>query len=370
MRETLLDMMVPVSGRHFYMKYLKRLQQESWIHLLKIKDIVTIGLHSAVTKHEITNNNLDNNNCIFILQMQKADLEDMTCTITLIHISSKAAMPLSKISLRRVQVAKCNSINQLLGRLQVELETKNAELLKQVREAENAKLKARIAKLKQIAEENTELKDRITKLEQKQTQVINKQEPSPTKDISSLIESHSDEEKGITPEIEHSSIQSESETSTTSLPQDIIDDDSAEILDFVEAIHKERISSEIRERNREKKLQKSHNNLTPPMQSIVLTPESLDSKTVKNFWNQNQNKSQDKTSQSHKKKGTENIVQVIADGIQDNILSDPNHVIEISVTARHQNSDTISLLDLTQLFDKATNAEHYVMKANQEETLC
>ncbi|CAG8500954.1 1428_t:CDS:2 [Acaulospora morrowiae] len=67
------------------------------------------------------------------------------------------------------------------------------------------------------------------------------------------------EEKGITldplPEIEYSSTQSESstepETSTTSLPQDIIHDDSAEILGFVETLHKERISSEIRERNRD-----------------------------------------------------------------------------------------------------------------------
>ena len=164
------------------------------------------------------------------------------------------------------------------------------------------------------------------------------------------IESHSYEEKGITldplPEIEYSSTQSESstssETSTTSLPQDIIHDDSAEILGFVETIHKERISSEIRERNREKKLQESHNNLTPPIQSeasTMSTPESLDSKTVKKLWDQNQNKSLDKTSQSHKKKGTENIAQVIADGIQD---SDSNHVTEIS---RRQNSDTISLLD-------------------------
>ncbi|CAG8569066.1 7519_t:CDS:10 [Acaulospora morrowiae] len=75
--------------------------------------------------------------------------------------------------------------------------------------------------------------------------------PFLTKDISPLIESHSDEEKGITPnplpEIEHSSTQSKPETYTISLPQDIINDDSAEILDFVETIHKERISSEIRE---------------------------------------------------------------------------------------------------------------------------
>ncbi|CAJ0746823.1 8545_t:CDS:2, partial [Entrophospora sp. SA101] len=76
--------------------------------------------------------------------------------------------------------------------------------------------------------------------------------------------------------------------------------------------------------------------------------------------------------------GTENIAQVIADGIQDalahsstdNIHSDLNHVTEISVMGHRQNSDTISLLDLAQLFDKATNAEYYAMKANQEETLC
>jgi len=42
---------------------------------------------------------------------------------------------------------------------------------------------------------------------------------------------------------------------------------------------------------------------------------------VKKLWNQNQNKSQDKTSQSHKKKGTENIAQVITDGIHINIKS-------------------------------------------------
>ena len=82
---------------------------------------------------------------------------------------------------------------------------------------------------------------------------------------------------------------------------------------------------------------------------------------MKKLWDQNQNKSLDKTSQSHKKKGTENIAQVIADGIQD---SDSNHVSEISAMAHRQNSDTISLLDLAQLFDKATNAEYYAMKAN------
>ncbi|CAG8689641.1 7435_t:CDS:2 [Cetraspora pellucida] len=271
--------------------------------------------------------------------------------------------------------SEIDSLKQRISELEAEkaeLEAKNAELLKQVME-ESTKRKA----------ENVELKARIAKLEQKQTQAItNKQEPSSTKDISLLIKSHSDEEKGITPnplpEIEHISTQAqrgesldssesstEPETSTTSLPQDIINDDSAEILDFVETIHKERISSEIRERNREKKLQESHNNLTPPIQSetsTMSTPKSLDLKPVKELWDQNQNKNQNK---SHKKKGTENITQVIAD---DNLL-DSNHVTEISATALHQNSSVL-LFDLAQLFDKATDAEYSAIKANQEETLC
>ncbi|CAG8822378.1 16674_t:CDS:2, partial [Gigaspora margarita] len=180
------------------------------------------------------------------------------------------------------------------------------------------------------------LKHRIFELEAKKTELETKNAKLIKQKKILSIKIETDPEKGITtnplPKIEDSSTQSESltepETSTTSLPQDIIgidmpahtDDDSAEILDFVETIYKERIS----------------------------------------------------------KKGTENITQMIADGIQDNIISDEseaqsfassNHVTEISVTARRQNSGTISLLDLVQLFDKATDAEYYAIKANQEESL-
>ncbi|CAG8664258.1 10930_t:CDS:1, partial [Racocetra fulgida] len=102
--------------------------------------------------------------------------------------------------------SEIDSLKQRISELEAEkaeLEAKNAELLKQVME-ESTKRKA----------ENVELKARIAKLEQKQTQAItNKQEPSSTKDISLLIKSHSDEEKGITPnplpEIEHISTQAQ-----------------------------------------------------------------------------------------------------------------------------------------------------------------
>ncbi|CAG8620145.1 4736_t:CDS:1, partial [Acaulospora colombiana] len=70
--------------------------------------------------------------------------------------------------------------------------------------------------------------------------------------------------------------------------------------------------------------------------------ESLNSKTLKKILNQrsrhdqNQDKNWDK---SHKKKGTENIAQVITDGIQNNILSDESE-------ARY-NFETLSLQSST-----------------------
>ncbi|CAG8598074.1 16200_t:CDS:2, partial [Racocetra fulgida] len=61
---------------------------------------------------------------------------------------------------------------------------------------------------------------------------------------------------------------------------------------------------------------------TSPVSNIDMS-ESLDSKTVKKLLNHNQDKNLDK---SHKKKGTEDIVQVIANGIRDNILLDESEV--------------------------------------------
>ncbi|CAG8440075.1 6941_t:CDS:2, partial [Scutellospora calospora] len=96
---------------------------------------------------------------------------------------------------------------------------------------------------------------------------------------------------------------------------------------------------------------------TPPVSNINV-PESLNSKTDK----------------SHKKKGTEDIIQVIANGIQDNILSDESEIRSLvssnnMTKISYQICSTTPLLDLAQLFDKATDAEYYAMKANQEETL-
>ncbi|CAG8454929.1 8310_t:CDS:2 [Paraglomus brasilianum] len=187
--------------------------------------------------------------------------------------------------------SEVDSLKQRISELEaekVELETKNAELLKHVteestkREAENAELKARIAKLEQIAEKILSLKieSRNWNRNRRRLLLINRSHL-----LQKIFHHLSRTILMRGKNIAQPEFSTEPETSTTSLPQDIIHD-SAEILDFVETMHKERISI-----------------------STQSTPEPLDSKTVKKLWNQNQNKSQDKTSQSHKKKGTENIAQ-------------------------------------------------------------
>ncbi|KAF0556685.1 hypothetical protein F8M41_015042 [Gigaspora margarita] len=103
----------------------------------------------------------------------------------------------------------------------------------------------------------------------------------------------------------------------------------------------------MRKKNREEKLLRGNE-----------APTSQTQETHNTSSDKNQDKSQNKTPQSHKKKGTENIAQVIADVMQDKNLTDSTHVTEISAKALHQNSSTVLLLDLAQLFDKATDAEY------------
>ncbi|RHZ69620.1 hypothetical protein Glove_281g10 [Diversispora epigaea] len=160
----------------------------------------------------------------------------------------------------------------LMARI-VELEQSAKEKAENVK-LRDAELNARIVELEQLAKES---ENRFAKLEQKRTQVItNEQEVSSTKDISPPIEDQSGKDNDITldPISEHNSTQtqrSESksltdpESSITSLPQDIIDDDTAETLDFVETVYKEQVSKEIIERIREKKLRD---------QELLSTPEN------------------------------------------------------------------------------------------------
>ncbi|RHZ44306.1 hypothetical protein Glove_743g9 [Diversispora epigaea] len=248
--------------------------------------------------------------------------------------------------------SEVDSLKQRIFELEVkkaELEAKNAELLKQVmeestkRKAENIELKTRIEELEKnkidttnLKAENDKLNARVVKLEQLSNNITHELENSVLYETSSDISSNI-----CAPPSKSKSL------------EDIETDN------FLDTQSKKEVSNIMIKKNREKKLLRS--NEAPAFQ----TQESHNTLPISD-----EDNSSEILLQSNVINGTENIAQVIADGIQDNILSDLNHVIEISATARRQNSDTISLLDLAQLFDKATDAEHYAMKANQEEILC
>ncbi|RIB00416.1 hypothetical protein C2G38_2304579 [Gigaspora rosea] len=197
---------------------------------------------------------------------------DQLAIITLRELNSRVVLQIDKLRKENAEVkAKSTRLKQAIE--------------------ENAILKIRFKELEKknktdtdkLTAENAELKDRFTKLEQKQTQVItNDQDASFTKDIlqsmacselsvntqiqaqstisseirdeskGSLsiqfpIEGQSDNEKDnnpdYLPELKHSPTRpeslAESETPESSLSRDIINDDSVEILEFVEIIHKE-----------------------------------------------------------------------------------------------------------------------------------
>ncbi|CAG8598868.1 1512_t:CDS:2, partial [Funneliformis mosseae] len=74
---------------------------------------------------------------------------------------------------------------------------------------------------------------------------------------------------------------------------------------------------------------------------------------------------------SHRKKGAENIVQLIANGIKDDAQLN-NKTIPcdmISIESLNQNSSTDLLLSLVQLFNKADDAKYDAIRTNQKEIL-
>ncbi|CAG8523220.1 8616_t:CDS:2, partial [Dentiscutata erythropus] len=74
---------------------------------------------------------------------------------------------------------------------------------------------------------------------------------------------------------------------------------------------------------------------------------------------------------THKKKDAEKIIQLIADSIQSDAQSGDKITTCDEIPARPpcQDSSIVLLLFLAQLFDKATDAEYGVIRANQEEIL-
>ncbi|RHZ67209.1 hypothetical protein Glove_302g50 [Diversispora epigaea] len=333
------------------------------------------------------------------------------------ELNSRLVVEIDKLRKENVEIPELRKKFAEVEAKKAELEAKNTELLKQImeentkREADTVELKARIKELEKnkidttaLKTENDELKARVAKLEQKQlqndkekTNLIAKLDDDTRENNQSSVNTASckvnsddipeqiDLQCDDTPVSDITDDASNSDVCQETNPQCTISPictkpkslEEQEMDDFLDRKEKEEVRDMMIKRNRGKKLQGSFNNSTPPMPSEISTMQTSslsdnstkellqdneDSKTAKKCLDQ----SQDKTSKSHKKKGIENIGQVIVNGIQDNIIS-PNHVVEI-LASNH--SETQTLLDLARLFDKATNAEYYAIKANQEETLC
>ncbi|RGB21698.1 hypothetical protein C1646_777474 [Rhizophagus diaphanus] len=237
-----------------------------------------------------------------------------------------------------------------------ELKRSNIEFLRaneeynERRDAKNAKLKTGIVELKS---ENAELRDHITKVEQNQLQNDS---------------AESTQGKGnITPNNNSSNFNLGAVHHEKPLEEKEMDN-------FLLETHKKIVSSEIKQYNKErqadrKKLSKAEQaSLNQDQESTGCStsekiPEVLNPVTKISARAPSQN--------SHRKKGAENIVQLIADGIKDDAQSS-NKTIPcdvISIESLDQNSSTDSLLSLAQLFDKADDAEYGAIHANQEEIL-
>ena len=255
----------------------------------------------------------------------------------------------SELELSKQRIAELEAENVNLRRkLSVsdaeiaELKRSNNEFLRankeynERRDAENAKLKARIEELES---ENIEVRDRLTKVEQKQSQNDN----TPNNILSNFNSGAVHHEKPL---------------------------EEKEMDNFLLEAHKKIVSSEIKQRNKEKKLSKAEQaSLNQDQESDTgcstseKIPPASNPVTKVSAGAPGQN--------SHRKKGAENIVQMIADGIMEDAQSSDKAIScdVILIESLNQNSSTDPLLSLAQLFDKADDAEYGAIRANQEEIL-
>ncbi|GES85294.1 hypothetical protein GLOIN_2v1598257 [Rhizophagus clarus] len=248
----------------------------------------------------------------------------------------------------------------------------------EMRDAENVKLKVTIKELKS---ENIELRDHITKVEQNQSlQNALTAIDNSSNNTSSNFNSVADQLPMIThhekPLVDDTSLLEEpipevlpeisvSNNNADRSQRDHIKPSEDKKMDsFLNEVYKKKISNEIRQRNREKKLlcESSTKDL-----SISKGPAS----------------SVDKESRSHKKKEAENIVQDVFDFTMDG--SEKNHMTEILLTGREENnyqkkiesqgclaelSCSVVLQNINRLYENACTAENERVKANQAEILC
>ncbi|CAG8489547.1 23837_t:CDS:2, partial [Gigaspora rosea] len=281
-----------------------------------------------------------------------------------------------------MQVAGSNTqykIN-LLEKLNSKLQAENTEFRN-----ENAKVKCENAKLRQALEGH---ETRITKLEQGEKSITNVlQSLVNSNDTSEQIVSRCSDipESGITDNASNSNsahkqivIQNKNalasdNVSNSDIYQPICTESKSsedkEMDDFLDSTYKEKVS---KERIKKKILQQnlSSDNTSPeevipevsvPLTSIFRNTELGKSEISAGSPCQN----------THRKKDAEKIVQLISDGIQNNAqLGDKiTPCDKILAGPPCQNSSTVPLLSLAQLFDKATDAEYGAIRANQEEIL-
>ncbi|CAG8647918.1 10415_t:CDS:2 [Gigaspora rosea] len=281
---------------------------------------------------------------------------------------SRAKIPFEDESVDEVEefvhallILRLAAENDILRRENTEIKSENIEL-----KAENVKLKqsleeheSRFIKLEQndkdTASENAELKARVVKLEQKQlqsgnsiaksgnnTKVIDLSSTYPETDSSHYVTASGNDTPATNisddtsnPDVCHESpsqyLASPIRTETRSAEDKKVDE-------FLDSTYKEKVSKDIRERNREAKLLISNNVPTNP-------------------------------GQSHKKKTMQDIVQ----GVFDFTTTLPKvHAIQILLPARKEKCQEISdvLQTIAHLYEKACNAENETLKANQAEILC
>ncbi|CAB4382801.1 unnamed protein product [Rhizophagus irregularis] len=277
----------------------------------------------------------------------------------------------SELELSKQRIAELEAENVNLRRkLSVsdaeiaELKRSNNEFLRankehnERRDAENAKLRVTIEELKT---ENIEVRDRLTKVEQNQLQ----NEPRDTSHNSSNNNSSNFNLVAI-PEAITVPTNSAKRHNGKSLKEKDMDQ-------FLLEAHKKIVSSEIKQCNKEKKLKKAEQaSLNQDQESGTSNPERIILAVSNPVTKISAGAPLPKN--SHRKKGAENISQMISDGIQNDsqsqkcILGSSNDIL----LQQSQISSTVPLLTLAQLFDKATDAEYedlsILRKKRSEET--
>ncbi|GBB85903.1 hypothetical protein RclHR1_12340007 [Rhizophagus clarus] len=250
--------------------------------------------------------------------------------------------------------ASQSGVKEIMSSRQAELEVLKQRIVEL--EAKNAKLEAEKAELlKRIMEENTRRDVRVEELEQKNKELetrlaIVEQASLPVEEQSYNDNPSDDSTSNFNSVAEYHEKPLVDVETDNSFPEEVcynkqelvamVPANSAKRLNgkpleekdmdsFLLEAHKKIVSSEIKQRNKEKKLSKA----------------------------------------DHRKKGAENIVQLIADGIMEDAQSSDKAILCDMISIESLNPSTDPLLSLAQLFDKADDAEYGAIRANQEEIL-